>query len=97
METLGPFLPLGHPAWAPGDEARRGQLGRADRGRLHGRIADFDTRLLGLAVIVGALEGRTEEQVNLVNAPTMAQQRGIVFEEKAVSEARTSMSSSASR
>ena len=52
-----------------------------------GRIADFDTRLLGLAVIVGALQGRTEEQVNLVNAPTMAQQRGIVFEEKAVSEA----------
>jgi D-3-phosphoglycerate dehydrogenase len=38
-------------------------------------------------VIVGALQGRTEEQVNLVNAPTMAQQRGIVFEEKAVTEA----------
>src|SRR6185437_5432948 len=52
-----------------------------------GRIAEFDTRLLGLAVIVGALAGRTEEQVNLVNAPSMAQQRGIVFEEKAVSEA----------
>ena len=33
-------------------------------------------------MIVGALQGRTEEQVNLVNAPTMAQQRGIVFEEK---------------
>jgi D-3-phosphoglycerate dehydrogenase / 2-oxoglutarate reductase len=52
-----------------------------------GRIADFDTRLLGLAVIVGALQGRTEEEVNLVNAPTMAQQRGIVFEAKSVSEA----------
>ncbi len=39
-------------------------------------------------MIVGALQGRTEEQVNLVNAPTMAQQRGIVFEEKAVSEAQ---------
>jgi D-3-phosphoglycerate dehydrogenase len=52
-----------------------------------GRIADYDTRLLGLAVIVGALKGHTEEQVNLVNAPTMAQQRGIVVEEKAVSEA----------
>ena len=37
-----------------------------------GRIADFDTRLLALAVIVGALQGRTEEPVNLVNAPTMA-------------------------
>ena len=39
-------------------------------------------------MIVGALQGRSEEQVNLVNAPTMAQQRGIVFEEKAVSEAQ---------
>ena len=39
-------------------------------------------------MIVGALQGRTEEQVNLVNAPTMAEQRGIVFEEKAVSEAQ---------
>src|SRR5262249_10511493 len=41
----------------------------------------------GLAVVVGALEGRSEEQVNLVNAPTVAEQRGIVLEEKVVSEA----------
>jgi D-3-phosphoglycerate dehydrogenase len=53
-----------------------------------GRIADFDTRLLTLAVIQGALQGRTEEQVNLVNAPTMAHQRGIVVEDKTVSEAQ---------
>ena len=39
-------------------------------------------------MIQGALQGRTEEQVNLVNAPTMAQQRGIVVEEKTVSEAQ---------
>ena len=38
-------------------------------------------------MIIGALQGHTEEQVNFVNAPTMAQQRGIVLEEKAVSEA----------
>jgi D-3-phosphoglycerate dehydrogenase len=53
-----------------------------------GRIADFDTRLLTLAVIGGALQGRTEEQVNLVNAPTMAEERGIVVEERSVSEAQ---------
>src|SRR4029077_6597217 len=53
-----------------------------------GRIAEFDTRLLTLAVIGGALEGRTEEQVNLVNAPSMAEERGIVVEEKSVSEAQ---------
>ena len=32
--------------------------------------------------------GRTEEQVNFVNAPAMAEERGIVVEEKAVSEAQ---------
>ena len=53
-----------------------------------GRIADFDTRLLTVAVLNGALQGRTEEQVNLVNAPAMAEERGIVVEEKAVSEAQ---------
>ena len=36
MEVLGPFLPLAHAAGAPGDGARRGQLGRAHRGGLHG-------------------------------------------------------------
>ncbi len=41
-----------------------------------------------LAVIGGALQGRTEEQVNLVNAPSMAEERGIVVEEKSVSEAQ---------
>ncbi len=53
-----------------------------------GRIADFDTRLLTLAVIGGALQGRTEEQVNFVNAPSIAEERGIVVEEKSVTEAQ---------
>src|SRR6185437_5407171 len=52
------------------------------------RIADFDTRMLSLAVVRGALEGRGEQEVNLVNALTTAQQRGIVVDEKAVSEAQ---------
>jgi D-3-phosphoglycerate dehydrogenase / 2-oxoglutarate reductase len=52
-----------------------------------GRIAEYDTRMLTLAAIGGALQGRTEEEVNLVNAPAMAEERGIVVEEKSVSEA----------
>jgi D-3-phosphoglycerate dehydrogenase / 2-oxoglutarate reductase len=39
-------------------------------------------------VIGGALQGRTEEQVNPVNAPSIAEERGIVVEEKSVSEAQ---------
>jgi len=88
METLGPFLPLATQLGRLAMELAEGSSVERIEAAFLGRIADFDTRLLGLAVIVGALEGRTEEQVNLVNAPTMAHQRGIVFEEKAVSEAQ---------
>jgi D-3-phosphoglycerate dehydrogenase / 2-oxoglutarate reductase len=88
METLGPFLPLATQLGRLAMELAEGSSVERIEAAFLGRIAEFDTRLLGLAVIVGALHGRTEEQVNLVNAPTMAHQRGIVFEEKAVSEAQ---------
>ncbi len=87
METLGPFLPLATQLGRLAMELAEGSSVERIEAAFLGRIADFDTRLLGLAVIVGALQGRTEEQVNLVNAPSMAQQRGIVFEEKSVTEA----------
>ncbi|MCW3069177.1 MAG: D-3-phosphoglycerate dehydrogenase [Solirubrobacterales bacterium] len=88
MEMLGPFLPLATNLGRLAMDLAEGSSVERIEAAFLGRIADFDTRLLGLAVIVGALEGRTEEQVNLVNAPTMAQQRGIIFEEKAISEAQ---------
>jgi len=88
MEALGPFLPLATQLGRLAMALAEGSSVERIEAAFLGRIADFDTRLLGLAVIVGALQGRTEEQVNLVNAPTMAQQRGIVLEEKAVSEAQ---------
>ena len=88
MDVLGPFLPLATQLGKLAMELAEGSSVERIEAAFMGRIADFDTRLLGLAVIMGALDGRTEEQVNLVNAPTMAQQRGIVFEEKSVSEAQ---------
>jgi D-3-phosphoglycerate dehydrogenase len=88
MEMLGPFLPLATQLGRLAMELAEGSSVERIEAAFLGRIADFDTRLLALAVVVGALQGRTEEQVNLVNAPTMAQQRGIVVEEKAVSEAQ---------
>ena len=87
MEVLGPFLPMATKLGRLAMSLAEGSSVERIEAAFFGRISEFDTRLLGLAVIVGALQGRTEEQVNLVNAPTMAQQRGIVFEEKAVSEA----------
>jgi D-3-phosphoglycerate dehydrogenase / 2-oxoglutarate reductase len=88
MEALGPFLPLATQLGRLAMTLAEGSSVERIEAAFLGRIADFDTRLLTLAVIQGALQGRTEEQVNLVNAPSMAQQRGIIVEEKAVSEAQ---------
>jgi D-3-phosphoglycerate dehydrogenase len=88
MDVLGPFLPLATQLGQLAMALAEGSSVERIEAAFLGRIADFDTRLLGLAVIVGALGGRTEEPVNFVNAPTLAAQRGIVFEEKAVSEAQ---------
>jgi D-3-phosphoglycerate dehydrogenase len=80
MEALAPFVPLcerlGRLAQGLGD-------GAIDRVAVefHGRIADHDTRLLGIAVLVGILSGHTEVPVNLVNAPAMAEERGIELTE----------------
>jgi D-3-phosphoglycerate dehydrogenase / 2-oxoglutarate reductase len=87
MEVLAPFLPLATQLGRLAMALAEGSSVERIEAAFLGRIAEFDTRLLTLAVIQGALQGRTEEDVNLVNAPTMASQRGIVVEEKAVSEA----------
>ncbi|MEX0993797.1 MAG: phosphoglycerate dehydrogenase [Solirubrobacterales bacterium] len=47
----------------------------------YGSLADFDTRLLSLAVLQGAFQGRVDEDVNFVNAPTIAEERGIAVSE----------------
>ncbi len=88
MEVLGPFLPLASQLGRLAMSLAEGSSVERIEAAFMGRIAEFDTRLLTLAVIGGALSGRTEEQVNLVNAPSMAEERGIVVEEKSVSEAQ---------
>ena len=47
-----------------------------------GRIAERDTRLLTIAVLNGLLAGHTEEEVNFVNAPSLAEERGIEVSER---------------
>jgi D-3-phosphoglycerate dehydrogenase len=88
MEVLGPFLPLA---------GRLGRLAMAlaegmgvDRVEVEyfGRIAERDTRLLTLAVMRGVLAGHTEEEVNLVNAPSLAEERGIQISERTDATAR---------
>ena len=87
MEALAPFVPLceglGKLAQGLGD----GAVERVEV-EFRGRLADEDTRILGIAVLAGILTGHTEEPVNLVNAPHLAEQRGIELTETrdAVSE-----------
>lgn len=88
MEVLGPLLPLARQLGRLAMALAKGSaIERVEAGYL-GRIAELDTRLLTLAAICGVLEGRTEQPVNLVNAPAIAEERGIVVEAKAVSEAQ---------
>jgi D-3-phosphoglycerate dehydrogenase len=88
MEVLRPFLPLAQQLGHLAMQLAEGSSVERIEAAFFGRIAEFDTRLLAVSVIAGALGGRTEEEVNLVNAPAIAEERGIIVEEKSVSEAQ---------
>jgi D-3-phosphoglycerate dehydrogenase len=88
MEVLEPFMPL---CTALGKLAvALAEGGSVDRLEVEylGRIAEFDTRLLTVGVLLGILEGHTEESVNLVNAPSLAEERGIEVAETKRTAAR---------
>jgi len=76
MEALAPFVPLCERLGRLAQGLSNGSVDRITA-EFRGRIAEHDTRLLGIAVLVGVLSGHTEEQVNLVNAPALAEERGI--------------------
>jgi D-3-phosphoglycerate dehydrogenase / 2-oxoglutarate reductase len=76
MEALAPFVPLCEKLGRLAEGLGRGSVDRLTV-EFRGRLAAHDTRLLGIAVLVGILSGHTEEPVNLVNAPQLADERGI--------------------
>jgi D-3-phosphoglycerate dehydrogenase len=76
MEALAPFVPLCERLGRLAQGLSEGSVDRVSA-EFRGRIASHETRLLGIAVLVGILSGNTEEPVNLVNAPQMAEERGI--------------------
>jgi D-3-phosphoglycerate dehydrogenase len=88
MEVLGPFLPLcrrlGRLAMglAEGSSVERVEV------EFLGRIAERDTRPLGVATLLGVLTGHVEEDVNAVNAPAIAEERGIELSETKRTQAR---------
>jgi D-3-phosphoglycerate dehydrogenase len=87
LELLGPFLPLA---------SKLGRLAMALAGgwpsqitvAAHGPLAEHDIRLLTVAALNGAFQGRVDEVVNEVNAPLIAAERGIGVSEQRVAAAQ---------
>jgi D-3-phosphoglycerate dehydrogenase / 2-oxoglutarate reductase len=85
LEVLGAYIPLA---------AKLGRLamdlaeGHVEELRLtyFGALARYDTRLLTVAALNGAFQGRSDQPVNYVNAPMIAAERGVdVREERSLS------------
>jgi D-3-phosphoglycerate dehydrogenase len=81
MEVLGPFVSLCRALGRIAVTLARG--GSVDRLEVEflGHIAERDTRLLAIQALLGLLRGHAEEEVNEVNAPAMAEERGIELAE----------------
>ena len=87
LEILGPFVPLA---------AKLGRLAMmlasAWPSRItvavHGPLSEHDARLLTVAALNGAFQGRVDEAVNEVNAPLIAAERGIDVSEQRFATAR---------
>jgi D-3-phosphoglycerate dehydrogenase len=77
MEVLGPFMPLARALGRLGVVLSRGSsVDRVEVEHLGG-IAERDTRPLTTEALLGVLAGHTEEDANAVNAPLLADERGI--------------------
>jgi D-3-phosphoglycerate dehydrogenase len=81
LEVLGPYVPL---AAKLGRLAMELAHNHADEITLtaYGGLADYDTRLLTVAALNGAFQGRADRPVNYVNAPSIASERGIEVREE---------------
>jgi D-3-phosphoglycerate dehydrogenase len=86
-ETLGPYVPL---ASRLGRIAMELAGGAAEEIVItaHGALADHDTRVLGVAALDGAFQGRADRPVNFVNAPSIAAERGVEVREERSRTAR---------
>ena len=81
LEVLGAYIPL---AAKLGRLAMELARGRVEELRLtyFGALAQYDTRLLTVAALNGAFQGRSDQPVNYVNAPVIAAERGVEVREE---------------
>jgi D-3-phosphoglycerate dehydrogenase len=88
MEVLGPFLPLCRSLGRIAAAIAEGPSVDRVHSEFLGRIAERDTRLLSIQVLLGVLCGHTEEDCNEVNAPAIAEERGIELAETKLTAVR---------
>jgi D-3-phosphoglycerate dehydrogenase len=81
LEVLGPFIPLAAKLGRLGVELA-GAFPRRIAVAAHGPLSEYDTRLLTVAALNGAFQGRVDHVVNVVNAPVLAAERGIQVSEE---------------
>src|SRR5205807_100919 len=81
LEVLGAYIPL---AAKLGRLAMELAEGRVEELRLtyFGALAQYDTRLLTVAALNGAFQGRSDQPVNYVNAPVIAAEHGVEVREE---------------
>jgi D-3-phosphoglycerate dehydrogenase / 2-oxoglutarate reductase len=81
LEVLGPFIPLASKLGRLAVELSGGRPRRIVVAA-HGPLSEHDTRLLTVAALNGAFQGRVDQSVNYVNAPVIAAERGIEVAEE---------------
>jgi D-3-phosphoglycerate dehydrogenase / 2-oxoglutarate reductase len=87
LEVLGPFIPLAAKLGRLAVELAGGPPRRVVVAA-HGPLSAHDTRLLTVAALNGAFEGRIDQRVNYVNAPLIARERGIEVAEERIRASR---------
>src|SRR5205823_8352961 len=86
-ETVRPFLPLAERLGSIFTSLTDGLPGSIEI-TYEGQLADYDTRILTLAVLKGLLRAGSDEPVSYVNAPQLAEERGVEVRETTSSAAR---------
>src|SRR5438477_6008635 len=86
-ETVRPFLPLAERLGSIYASLTDGLPGAFEI-IYEGQLADYDTRILTLAVLQGLLRAGSDEPVSYVNAPQLADERGVQVRETTSSAAR---------
>jgi D-3-phosphoglycerate dehydrogenase len=86
-ETVRPFLPLAERLGRLFTGIAGGTSGTLEI-TYEGEIADYDCGVLTLSILKGVLSPTVDEPVSFVNAPQIAEQRGLAVRETTSSDAR---------